>query len=150
MESFKIFSLLLFSLLFLSAVNAGEQPYEIWKIVFTNNEAANISLSCEVADTPSKRGRGLMYRDHLDYDNGMIFVYKSPSRLSFWMKNTKIPLSIAFIDAEGYITSIREMQPNSREITASSQKVKYAVEANQGWFKKSLIEAGSKVKFIKP
>lgn len=149
-KAYKVFSLLLLSLLVFSAANAGQAQYEIWRVVFTNTQGTDIHLNCEVADTAEKRKRGLMYRDHLDPDSGMIFVYRSPSRLRFWMKNTKIPLSIAFIDADGYIASIRQMQPNSRNITASFQRVKYAVEANRGWFRKNSIKAGSNVKFIKP
>ena len=91
-----------------------------------------------------------MYRDNLDYDKGMIFVYNSSSHLRFWMKDTKIPLSIAFIDAGGYITGIRKMQPNSLEIIASPKKVKYAVETNQGWFEKNYIKSGGIVRFSEP
>ena len=144
-KRFKIFNLLLFLLLLFSVSDALSQQHEKLKVVFTNVEGKNIPLICEVADTFDKRSRGLMYRDNLDYDKGMIFVYNNSSHLKFWMKNTKIPLSIAFIDAGGYITGIREMQPNSLEIITSSQKVKYAVEANKGWFEKNYIKSGANV-----
>jgi len=150
LKRFKIFNLLLFLLLLFSVSDALGQQYEKLKVVFTNMEGKNIPLICDVADTFDKRSRGLMYRDNLDYDKGMIFVYNNSSHLTFWMKNTKIPLSIAFIDAGGYITGIRELQPNSLEIIASCQKVKYAVEANQGWFEKNYIQSGANVRFFKP
>ncbi len=147
---FKNVTFLLFSLFVISVSDVSIQNLEKWKVVFTNVEGKNISLICEVADTYYKRSRGLMYRDHLDYDKGMIFVYDNSSHRKFWMKNTNIALSIAFIDADGYIAGIRQMKPHSLEIIASSQKVKYAVEANQGWFKKNSIESGGSVKFFKP
>ena len=147
---FKNLTLLLFSLLVISVSDVSSQNHEKWKVVFTNEEGKNISLICEVADTYYKRSRGLMYRDNLDYDKGMIFVYDDSSHRKFWMKNTNIALSIAFIDAGGSITGIREMKPHSLEIIASSQEIKYAVEANQGWFKKNSIESGASVKFFKP
>jgi len=150
LKRFKIFNLLLFSFLLFSVSEALSQQNEKWKVVFTNVEGKNIPLICEVADTFDKRSRGLMYRDKLGDDKGMIFVYSNSSYLKFWMKNTKIPLSIAFIDDSGYITGLREMQPNSLEIIASSQKVKYAVEANQGWFEKNYIKSGANVRFFKP
>lgn len=145
-----VVNLLLFFLLVLPEPNALGQQHETCKVIFTNDEGKNISLVCQLADTPDKRHRGLMDREHLDHDRGMLFVYDNPSQLDFWMKNTKIPLSIAFIDADGYITAIREMQPNSLEVISSSQKVKYAVETNQGWFDKNSIKSGAKVRFVMP
>ncbi len=99
-------------------------------------------LKVEIADSPLKRAAGLMYRDSLSEDEGMLFVFFSPEKLSFWMKDTKIPLSIAFIDADGVISEIADMQPNDLTPITSKAKVSYALETNQGWFKEHKIKAG--------
>ena len=145
---------LFFNLLFLliagTATNAGDLQYEKWEIIFTSEEGRRISLTCDVADNMHKRGRGLMYIDHLENDKGMIFVYKSPGFYEFWMKNTKIPLSIAFVNENGSIVSIQEMQAGSEKKITSPQKFKYAIEANRGWFKNHFINPGSTIEIIKP
>lgn len=101
----------------------------------------------EVASTREKRMLGLMYRDKLDKDHGMLFIYPQEQILSFWMKNTKIPLSIAFIGPDGTITQIESMFPKSLISHKSKDKVRYALEMEKGWFKKNNIRAGNKVSF---
>ncbi|GAX61401.1 hypothetical protein SCALIN_C22_0111 [Candidatus Scalindua japonica] len=101
----------------------------------------------EVAFTQKGRTIGLMFRDRLDNDHGMLFIYPQEQNLSFWMKNTKIPLSIAFINSKGIITQIDSMTPYSLMSHTSKEKVKYALEMEQGWFRKNEIKAGSKVSF---
>ena len=99
----------------------------------------------EVAFTQKGRTIGLMFRDKLDNDHGMLFIYPQEKSLSFWMKNTKIPLSIAFINSEEIITQIDSMTPYSLRSHTSKENVKYALEMEQGWFKKNGIRVGSKV-----
>jgi uncharacterized membrane protein (UPF0127 family) len=99
----------------------------------------------EVAFTQKGRTIGLMFRDKLDNDHGMLFIYPQEKSLSFWMKNTKIPLSIAFINSEEIITQIDSMTPYSLMSHTSKEKVKYALEMEQGWFRKNGIKVGSKV-----
>jgi len=99
----------------------------------------------EVAFTQKDRTIGLMFRDKLDNDHGMLFIYPQEKYLSFWMKNTKIPLSIAFINSKEIITQIDSMTPYSLMSHTSREKVKYALEMEQGWFRKNGIKAGSKV-----
>ncbi len=99
-------------------------------------------LKVEIADSPLKRAAGLMYRDSLPEDAGMLFVFLAPEKVSFWMKDTKISLSIAFIDAGGVIKEIADMQPNDMTPVTSKNKVIYALEANLGWFKEHKIKAG--------
>lgn len=101
----------------------------------------------EVAFTQKARTIGLMFRDKLDNDHGMLFIYPEEQNLSFWMKNTKIPLSIAFINSKEIITQIDFMTPYSLMSHTSKEKVKYALEMEQGWFSKNGIAAGSKVGF---
>lgn len=147
-EKILFFSFVFFLIIAVPAIIAGDPQYEKWKILFTNEEGRRISLICDVADNMHKRGRGLMYVNHLENDKGMIFVYKSPGFYEFWMKNTKIPLSIAFVNENGYIISIREMQTGSEKKITSPQKFKYAIEANCGWFKNHFIKPGTPIEII--
>ena len=99
----------------------------------------------EVAFTQKDRTIGLMFRDTLGKDHGMLFIYPQEQNLSFWMKNTKIPLAIAFINSEEIITQIDSMTPYSLMSHTSKEKVKYALEMEQGWFSKNGIKVGNKV-----
>jgi uncharacterized membrane protein (UPF0127 family) len=95
------------------------------------------TLFVEVADAPDEQRRGLMGVDHLPADEGMAFVFDGPTDTTFWMKNTLIPLSIAFVDEDGVIVGIREMQPCEAEPCPTygvDRPFVLAVEANQGWF----------------
>ncbi len=105
------------------------------------------SAYVEVASTREERMLGLMYRDKLDKDHGMLFIYPQEQILSFWMKNTKIPLSIAFIGSDGIIMQIESMFPKSLIAHKSKDKVRYALEMEKGWFKKNNIKAGNRVGF---
>ena len=88
-----------------------------------------------------------MFRDRLDNDHGMLFIYPQEQNLSFWMKNTKIPLSIAFINSNGTITQIEPMAPYSLTSHTSKVKVRFALEMEEDWFRKNGITVGSKVDF---
>jgi uncharacterized membrane protein (UPF0127 family) len=101
----------------------------------------------EVAFTKKDRTIGLMFRDRLDKDHGMLFIYPQEQSLSFWMKNTKIPLSIAFINSKEVITQIDSMTPYSLMSHTSKEKVKYALEMEQDWFRENGITVGCKVDF---
>ena len=103
-------------------------------------------LEVEIADTVLKRSTGLMYREKMDKDAGMLFVFPVPDRVGFWMKNTKIPLSIAFIDSDGVILQIADMKPEDITTIMSKEEVSYALEVNQGWFKKNNIKFGDIIK----
>lgn len=100
----------------------------------------------ELALTPFERARGLMYRDQLDEDRGMLFVYPDPRTLSFWMKNSWIPLSIAFVRDDGTIVNIHEMRPLLESVSYKSHEAcRYAIEMNKGWFEKHGLDAGDKI-----
>lgn len=101
----------------------------------------------EVAFTQKERTIGLMFRDKLDSDHGMLFIYPEEQNLSFWMKNTRIPLSIAFINSSGTITQIESMAPYSLTSHTSKAKVRFALEMEEGWFRKNGITVGNKVDF---
>jgi uncharacterized protein len=103
-------------------------------------------LMAEVADTPQSRETGLMFRDSLAPDHGMLFVFETPERASFWMKNTRIPLSVGFIDSAGTLLEVRDMQPfDETPILSRSERIAYALEVNQGWFERNHVPARSKV-----
>lgn len=107
-------------------------------------------ITVEIADTQEAQEKGLMGRESLDEDRGMLFVYDRDSRKSFWMKNTKIPLSIAYIATDGTIREIYDMEPLSTRIVDSRYSVRYVLEVNQGAFQRHGIKEGDKVEFIKP
>ena len=106
------------------------------------------SLLVEVASTPEQRRQGLMGRTHLDSDAGMLFVHPKPAILSFWMKDTHIPLSLGYFDASKILVQVLDMNPEpgipDQELTAypSQEKVKYVLEVNQGWFQRKNINVG--------
>lgn len=99
----------------------------------------------EVADNGERRALGLMNRDRLGKNRGMLFVYPEEAPRSFWMKNTRIPLSIAYIDAGGAVVSVHDMRPLSTRQTPSEGPAMYALEVNKGWFDERGIKAGAKV-----
>ncbi|MEE9200712.1 MAG: DUF192 domain-containing protein [Candidatus Brocadiales bacterium] len=98
----------------------------------------------ELAVDPDVRGRGLMFRTRLEEDHGMLFVFPVEDRHAFWMKDTEIPLSIAFIK-NGVVTQLEDMEPHSLERHASTEEVKYALEMNRGWFKRNDVHVGGLV-----
>lgn len=99
-------------------------------------------LSVEIADTPSRRSTGLMNRDSLGENEGMLFKFPHRDHLRFWMKSTYIPLDIAFINDDGKITQIAEMYPLSSRAIVAEQPCKYALEVNQGWFVNNDVGVG--------
>ena len=99
----------------------------------------------EVADEPDEQRRGLMFRQDLAPNEGMIFVYDDEREMSFWMQNTYIPLSIAFIRQDGTIAQIEDMEPLSEEPVRSNEPVRYALELNQGRFDELGIRPGDRV-----
>lgn len=107
-------------------------------------------VTVETADTLESQEKGLMGRESLDENRGMLFVYERDAKKSFWMKNTTIPLSIAYIAADGTIREIYDMEPLSTRTVDSRYSVRYALEVNQGAFERHGIKAGDKVEFIKP
>lgn len=102
-------------------------------------------IAAEVASTDSQRSQGLMHRRMLPENRGMLFVFPETALHGMWMMNTYIPLSVAFLDAKGVIINIADMEPHTRTTHGATQPAKYALETNQGWFRKRGIKAGAKV-----
>jgi len=119
--------------------------------------AANVSLqinnnkiTAEVADTEPLRAQGLMHRKTLARDHGMLFVFADDQPRCFWMKNTLIPLSIAFMDSHGTIVALDEMQPLSEAPHCSGANARYALEMNRDWFGSHRIRVGDNIKAVIP
>ena len=100
-------------------------------------------IQAEVADTPATRELGLMRRKSMAQGAGMLFLFDESATHCMWMKNTLIPLSVAFIDERGRIVNIADMQPLTETSHCASGPARYALEMNQGWFKKRGIAAGT-------
>ena len=129
-------------------VHAEEMLREYVRRVLTETvsfEINGVPLSTEYANTEEKRAIGLSGRHHLGEDEGMLFKFDNVQPLSFWMKDTYIPLSIAFIDNTGSITVIKDMQPESLESVSSDGPAQYALEMPLGWFNKHNLLPGHKV-----
>ena len=108
-----------------------------------------MDLLVEVADTAEERARGLMSRETLPEDRGMLFVFEAEGQPGFWMKDTLIPLSIAFIEGEGVVIDIQDMEPRDETIHKADAPYLYTVEANQGWFARNGIEPRSQVRLAR-
>jgi uncharacterized protein len=100
-------------------------------------------IRAEVANTAETRARGLMFRKYLGPNEGMLFVFPEPEAVCMWMKNTLIPLSVAFLDAKGGIVSISEMQPQTETSHCAAAPAKFALEMSGGWFAAKGIRAGA-------
>jgi uncharacterized membrane protein (UPF0127 family) len=104
-------------------------------------------LAVDVADTPAERRRGLMGVEHLPRNGGMAFVFRRPVSSVFWMKDTLIPLSIAFVDEQGEIVTIRDMEPCRSDACpryAAARPYVLAVEANRGWYQEHGVRVGDR------
>lgn len=143
MTSFKI-TRLIFPLvpLFLSAIFAGCSPADETVTITLGGE----EFVLEIADSPEERQKGLMNRKRLPENRGMLFVFFRDEKLSFWMKDTSIPLSIAYIAKDGTIREIKDMEPLSLRPVESTYSVRYALEVNRGTFERLGIEAGDTIK----
>ncbi len=102
-------------------------------------------IKAEVAATDPARQQGLMFREKMANNAGMVFVFDEPNPQCMWMKNTLLPLSVAFLDAEGKIINIEDMQPQKLDSHCSTKPAKFALEMNLGWFKQKNIKPGMRI-----
>jgi uncharacterized membrane protein (UPF0127 family) len=102
-------------------------------------------IDTQVAATPEQRSTGLMHRKEMPQTEGMLFVFEQPAQQCFWMKNTLLPLTAAFVADDGTIVNLADMKPQTTDAHCSTQPVRYVLEMNQGWFGKRGIKAGSKL-----
>ncbi len=129
------------ALLLLGAGGAGaQQAFKTTKL-----SAGMHIIEAEVAANDPQRQQGLMHREKMGNNAGMVFVFDQPAKQCMWMKNTPLPLSVAFIDEQGKVVNIEDMQPKSLESHCSAKPAKYALEMNVGWFKQRNIKPGIKI-----
>ncbi len=121
---------------------AGE---ETATVTINASGGERVEVEAEIAEDKAKRRKGLMERTELAENAGMLFVYDREQSLSFWMRNTVIPLSIAYIGAEGRIVDIQDMQPLDETPHPSAEPARYALEVNQGFFEERGVEVGDEV-----
>ena len=114
-------------------------------VEITTSGGEQVSVQVEVADTPESRAQGLMYRETLAEDRGMLFIFEQDVDSPFWMANTLLPLSIAFIDAGGTIVDIKDMQPLDTTLVYSKAPYRFALEVNQGCFAVWGVAPGDRV-----
>ena len=113
------------------------------------NGAAKAVVDVEIADTPAARELGLMYRQHLAEDAGMLFVFRQPQHLTFWMKNTEIPLDMIFARADGTVTGIAaNAEPFSERELSVAGDSQYVLEVNAGFARRHAIEPGDRLQFL--
>ena len=104
-----------------------------------------MKLRLEIPSTPEAFSAGLMFRENLDKNSGMLFVFEKAGEKSFHMTNTTIPLDIAFINEDGIIETIKELKPLDETYVFSDARVLYAIEVNRGWFTENNVQVGDKV-----
>jgi uncharacterized membrane protein (UPF0127 family) len=115
------------------------------RIEKAGGSGAPARIRAEIARTDDERARGLMYREKLEDGEGMLFVFERDQLLSFWMKDTLIPLSIAYISSGGRILEIHDMIPRDLSPVRSSRSARYALEVPQGWFRRAGAEVGDRL-----
>jgi len=101
-------------------------------------------IDAQVAITPEQHQVGLMYRTEMPQGEGMLFAFQAPAKQCFWMKNTVLALTAAFIADDGSIVNLEDMKPQTTDSHCSLKPVRYVLEMNQGWFAKKGIKAGSR------
>jgi len=104
------------------------------------------NITAELARTPAQREIGLMSRSSMGANEGMLFAFEQPGQQCFWMKNTLIPLAIAFVADDGSIVNIDSMKPQTLDSHCSAAPVRYVLEMNDGWFAKRGIKPGAKLR----
>ena len=109
-------------------------------------QAGMFQIDAQIAQTPQQRQIGLMFRKEMPAHEGMLFVFDEPQKQCFWMKNTLLPLTAAFVDDEGVIVNTADMQPQTTDSHCSDKPVRFVLEMNQGWFAKKKIGKGYKLK----
>ena len=137
-----LFSFILFLFVLFSC--SGREKFDKQELILEGS-GGRIPVRAEIARTDSQRQQGLMYRKELKDGEGMLFIFERDQILSFWMKNTLIPLSIAYIASDGRIVEIFDMEPGNLNPVMSSRSVRYALEVPQGWFSRVGLAPGDRL-----
>lgn len=136
-------ALIFFFIISISSCFAKKLPEKT--ITINKSDGTTITVKAEIAIKPEERNFGYMKRKNIPEGTGMLFVFEADQILSFWMKDTPHPLSIAYIDSKGRIRDIFDMTPYSLSSIVSTSSVRYALEVPQGWFKKNNIQVGDTI-----
>lgn len=128
-----------------TAATTAAQHLKTRPLTIDTSGGKKVRMSVEIADTWPEQERGLMYRTSMPEDHGMLFVFNRETTLTFWMKNTLIPLSVAFMDSKGRIVDIQNMKPQTETKHISAKPSQYALEANKGFFEQHGIKVGNRV-----
>lgn len=128
------------ALLAAAALARAQAPLPVIQVKVAGN-----ALRVEVVATTEQRSRGLMFREKLGKNDGMLFVFDDPGYHSMWMKNTPLPLSVAFIDGDGRILNVADMEPGTLDPHTAAGPARYAIETHKGWFASHRVGAGDKV-----
>jgi uncharacterized membrane protein (UPF0127 family) len=124
------------------AARAQEQPQDLPAVSL---RVGMHNIRAQLATTPLQRQIGLMYRQSMPTQEGMLFVFDDAQPQCFWMRNTLIPLSVAFLDDDGAVVNIADMKPLSEDSHCSAKPVRYVLEMNQGWFAKRGVKPGTRL-----
>jgi uncharacterized protein len=127
------------------ATSAAAQDEPQLKLQRIKISAGMHQIDTQLAQTPEQRQIGLMWRKEMPQHEGMLFIFEQPSQQCFWMKNTLLPLTAAFVADDGTIVNLEDMKPQTTEPHCSTKPVRYVLEMNKGWFAKKGIKAGSKL-----
>ena len=133
------------SLAYVSMAAASAQDAPQMDLPRTTLTAGIYQIDSQLAMTPEQRQIGLMFRKEMPQQEGMLFVFEQPATQCFWMKNTILPLTAAFVDDSGTIVNLADMKPQTTDSHCSTKPVRYVLEMNVGWFAKKGIKAGSKL-----
>ena len=139
-------SLILIFILCFNIAACSTQKLPVQELAIERDGIEIALVRVEIARTQEERNKGLMFRKKLPDGEGMLFIYERDEVMSFWMKNTLVPLSIAFITSDGRITDIKDMYPHDENSVHSSRSVRYALEVPQGWFSRAGVQSGDVVK----
>lgn len=138
----KILTSLILLLLLISTISCTKYKLPKTELTISKQDGSIEKVIAELAIKPEERNFGYMERKNIPEGTGMLFVFEKDQILSFWMKNTPHPLSIAYLDSKGVIRNIYDMKPYSLSPIESTVSVRYALEVPQGWFKKNNIQVG--------
>lgn len=142
-----VFILLIF---IVSGCAASGKPKLEKRDLVLEGTGTRVKITAELARTDEERSQGLMFRKKLADGEGMLFIFERDEMLSFWMKNTLIPLSIAYISSDGRIMEIHDMEPLNLNPIHSGRSVRYALEVPQGWFERVMLKTGDRLIIERP
>ena len=142
----RLAALLLLSASFVMPTHAQQQQQQPQTdLARTQLSVGLYKIDTQIAQTPQQREIGLMFRKNMPQAEGMIFVFEQPATQCFWMRNTLLPLTAAFVADDGRIVNLVDMQPMTENSHCSLEPVRYVLEMNQGWFAKKNIKKGAKL-----